>query len=72
MSSRACMCKSGTELEWGKLLIVGVLFFLVCALVPAAYAQEATIVGTVTDPSGAAVADAPIKITTSTQASFAA
>ncbi len=63
MSSRACMCKSGTELEWGKLLIVGVLFFLGCALVPAAHAQEATIVGTVTDPSGAAVADAPVKIT---------
>jgi hypothetical protein len=57
------MCKSGTELQWGKLLIVGVLFFLGCAMVPAAYAQEATIVGTVTDPSGAAVADAPVKIT---------
>ena len=34
MSSRACTCKSGTELQWGKLLIVGVLFFLGCALVP--------------------------------------
>ena len=37
------------------------LFLLVLAM--PAFAQEATIVGTVTDPSGAAVADAKVTLT---------
>ena len=38
-------------------------FFFLAAFATSAFAQEATIVGTVTDPSGASVANATITIT---------
>ncbi|MEI4861459.1 carboxypeptidase-like regulatory domain-containing protein, partial [Klebsiella pneumoniae] len=52
---------SSRNLVCFAVVVLSCLFLL--ALATPAFAQEATIVGTVTDPSGAAVADAKVTLT---------
>src|ERR1700740_3319595 len=46
-----------------RFAVIALSILFLAALATPAFAQEATIVGTVTDPSGAAVADAKVTLT---------
>ena len=54
---------AGPRVSWLQKRYFAVLLVLVFGCAFQAFAQEATIVGTVTDPSGAAVANAKITVT---------
>lgn len=68
MKSLSPMCDASLGLPAGvrtmrRVAYLGLFAFLLAMFTTSAYAQEATIVGTVTDPTGAAVPNASITIT---------
>ncbi len=62
-SLRSSVCRVGVVLRGRAIYSLGILCLFLGVFVSLAQAQEATIVGTVTDPTGAAVANATVKIT---------